>query len=141
MGKPYLEAAAMLLRTLGGPVCADLIVWLHENRKDHEGIEVYHWTTDFWYVVVKDQTATEKYPGNILLGLTVDIRKDQIFWANDRTYASYANGGNCFCRSHRWFRKLYKKYPTAKSDRNLKWHGTVHDYRERKVHSLVGSGS
>jgi hypothetical protein len=135
-----IDQAAKLLMTIGGPNVADLVQWLDTNRKETEKLECYEWYEERWYIVITDMRSAEKSPGNMLIGFTVDVKADFILWANDKSHPEYPNGGNCFCRSDRWFRKLYKKFPQAKSDRVYPGKGNVHDYRPRKEKKLQSIG-
>lgn len=132
MEKIKLPTAATLLKSVGKHNIAFLIDWIDANRKWYEEIEVYQWTGPLWYITVKDTQSPEKYPGNLPIGFSVDLDEDRIFWANDRTKAGYGNGGNVFCRSERWFRRLRKQYTAAVSDYGNKGVGSVHDYRPRR---------
>ena len=128
---PRLSDAARLMIAIGKKTCSDLVAWLDAERNYHEQIDVHPWIGTFWYVVIRD-ARIKKYPEDALLGFTVDIATDSIFWSNDKRHADkgYTSGGNVFCRSERWWRKLKAKYPEAKSDRHGP--GNVHDYRKRR---------
>lgn len=137
MEKPKLPQAARLLlhMALLKPRIAALIGWLDDERNADEEMELLEWTEHFWYIQIKDRTVTSGYPGNIMIGFTVDLDGDRIFWSNQKEWYNgrFPNGGNCFCRSEKWFRKLYRAYPVeAVSDRKDPERGTVHDYRPRK---------
>lgn len=138
MIRKSLLPAANLLTRLGKPVCADLVRWLDEYRNAHEEIDVHEWIGDLWYVVIMDTRIKDSYPAESLIGFTVDIKKDIIFWSNDRSYSpQFANGGNCFCRATRWWSRLREKFPNAKGDRRRNGIrdsvGSVHDYRSSEV--------
>lgn len=134
MEKPKLPQAARLLMHLNlvKPVIANLINWLDESRNKDEELVVFEWTDHKWYIEIKDRTVGG-YPHDIMIGFTVDLDNDRIFWTNDKFYGDrFPRGGNCFCRSERWFRKLRKQYPNVVSDRKDPVNGNVHDYRSRK---------
>lgn len=121
---------AQAMRQLGGPALKYLLHWVQMALNRHEVIEIQSWTEDFWYVNVKDRRIKE-HPADWLMAITIDVVKDRLFWSHDKAYAGkgFTRGGNCFCRSHRWFKLLSSHYPAAKSDRKFPGVGTVHDYR------------
>jgi hypothetical protein len=136
MKKLPLSTTALLMIALAKENCCSLVAWLNLVRNQYEQIDVHPWIGNFWYIVVLDTRICAKYPANSLIGFTVDVEEDRIFWANEQTYAGigFTNGGNVFCRSVRWWRELKVKYPEAKSDRHEG--GNVYDYRPRRVAKL-----
>lgn len=132
-GNRPIPAAAKLALQTGGFVLRHLVSWLISNLKKHETIDLHPWVDTLWYVVVKDERVTQ-YPDSSLIGFTIDVKADRIFWAHAtwKRRAGFTKGGNCFCRSFRWWRLMERQYPHALSDRKFPGKGTVHDYRRRK---------
>ena len=118
--KPRLPDDAILLAHLGQKNIPALVRWLDANRLPTENIDVHQWQNELWYVVVVDATVAEKYPADIVIGFTVDLENDSIFWSAVNKHLPFS--GNCFCRSGRWWRLLRKQYSEANEN-------TVYDYR------------
>jgi hypothetical protein len=130
--KPNLNQAARLLIRLAGPTVSGLTSWLNEKRNEHEQLDVHEWSNEFWYIVLEDKNIKDN-PENALIGFTVNLETDTIFWSNSKEKPDFSNGGNCFCRSERWWRLASKFFGDQfKSDRKFGREGTVHDYRPKR---------
>lgn len=128
-----LPGVAKLLVRFCGPEVVGLIEWLAEQFRpqDGESLDIHEWIDDFWYVTVKTNRVRD-YPDNILIGFTVDLRRDCIFWVGDKIEGSgFTHGGNCFVRSERWSRLLRKRFPGVTYSRDGR-EGQVYDYRPRR---------
>ena len=135
MMPPPLTQTARLLLAIGKPNTAALVEWLNANRKPNEQIEVYQWMDALWYVVVVDESLRNlppgEYPRRMLVGFTIDIQKDVIFWCcgNPAVFASELHGGNCFCRSERWWKLVRQRFPHIQSQYDTREGPHIHDYR------------
>jgi hypothetical protein len=133
-GDRTAPAIAQLAVQTGGPTFRRLVNWITASLRKHEDIDIHQWVDSLWYVVVNDNRV-KGYPFKMQIGFTIDVVKDRIFWSYvDPSFEvpGFTNGGNCFCRSHRWWRLMVDQYPQALSDRKFGRDGTVHDYRERR---------
>ena len=110
MKNPVVEVMKRACPKVIGP----LLRMIEENLGKDEILEAYEWLGNAWYLVVKNTALKPKagevsaYPHNSMIGWTVDISKDKIFWSNATkplaTDAAFplTNGGNCFVRSNKW---------------------------------------
>ena len=127
------DATVRLLVLLAGPVVSGVVRWVADNirPKDGERVEVYEWHQSLWYVSVSTDRV-DTYPENCLFSLTVNLKKDTVFWCGDQSLApGFPGGGNCYVRSERWSRLLRKRFPGVTYARDGR-QGQVHDYRPRR---------
>ena len=112
-----------------------LIEWVAAaiRPQDGEVLDIHEWTDDFWYVTV-ETNRVQKHPDRVLVGFTVDLRQDCIFWVGGKIEGSsgFTHGGNCFVRSERWSRFLRKRFTGVTYSRDGR-EGQVYDYRPRRV--------
>lgn len=103
----YIEAANMMKATCS-KIQAVLLDWLEAKVNRHETIEVSCWYGSLFYVCIKDSTITQRYPANMSIGFTVDVKADEIYWNNN--FKVNPSGGNCFVRSRRWKRLVSRQF-------------------------------
>lgn len=130
----YLPAPAKLLLKFAGPEVCRLVEWIASviRPQDGESLYIHEWMDDIWYVTI-ETNQVQKYPDKFLVGFSVDLRLDCIFWVGGKIEGShFTRGGNCFVRSERWSRLLRKRFPGVTYSRDGS-EGQVYDYRPRRT--------
>lgn len=98
--------AAAILKTLC-PTIGQLITDIENNLAPFEEMDVYQWVGDWYYVSVRDWRF-KKYPEDVRIGFTFNIKRDIIMWNNDPE--DNLSGGNCFLRSAKWKAFINKRF-------------------------------